>query len=328
MSSNLANDLVQWRSKAKDDLDAFYRLIASNTPYVDNDALDEFTSVLSCFRGSLTGFKLLVKEISPTLTLGTSEQLECFDLAFGFNYSYNSPDLIRMALGNSSISGAVVQECNSTGQTYLFAAARAVAGCSAPGFKLFIEPSVDELCALLHVSDEIDSKSFIKSFDWNSYPRCGWMALVRQLIVAGADIHAITDASETPFISALMASYDRSRSPWTCTAMAAAKRAPQMLRSWVEALHHARVDLELYGEKETELQLSGAVSKDVFGHRYSGPGHQSWRIIGFSYGARPNDWKLWVSESTDEFAGQFWDMIDHPERKIPGAWNDELDAYD
>ena len=47
------------------------------------------------------------------------------------------------------------------------------------------------------------------------------------------------------------------------------------------------------------------------------------RVIGFDYGPCVDEWRLWVSNPLDEWAADFWDMIDHPERAIPGAWDDE-----
>ena len=34
------------------------------------------------------------------------------------------------------------------------------------------------------------------------------------------------------------------------------------------------------------------------------------RLINLQYGTRPGDWIFWLSEPTDEFAGDFWSMIE------------------
>lgn len=46
-------------------------------------------------------------------------------------------------------------------------------------------------------------------------------------------------------------------------------------------------------------------------------------IYGFDYGPSVEDWHLWLSNPLDEWAGEFWDMIEHPESAMPGAWNEE-----
>lgn len=43
-------------------------------------------------------------------------------------------------------------------------------------------------------------------------------------------------------------------------------------------------------------------------------------MIDFEYGPRFQDWRVWVSNPRDEWAGEFWEMIEDPERSIPGAW--------
>lgn len=46
------------------------------------------------------------------------------------------------------------------------------------------------------------------------------------------------------------------------------------------------------------------------------------RLIGFSYGPSPEDWHCWYSNLRDEFASEFWEMVENgdPSVRIPGAW--------
>ena len=43
-------------------------------------------------------------------------------------------------------------------------------------------------------------------------------------------------------------------------------------------------------------------------------------VVGIAVGPKPSDWHAWLEHDGDEYAGQFWDTIEHPERTIPGAW--------
>lgn len=54
--------------------------------------------------------------------------------------------------------------------------------------------------------------------------------------------------------------------------------------------------------------------------------HQSKvRLINFRYLPDPVDRRLWWSDPTDEFAGEFWKLVESsllgdPELHMPGAW--------
>ena len=39
--------------------------------------------------------------------------------------------------------------------------------------------------------------------------------------------------------------------------------------------------------------------------------------MGFAYGRNYFDWQLWYRNRGDLFAGVFWDMMDHPEGRLP-----------
>ncbi|KAJ8061664.1 hypothetical protein OCU04_009465 [Sclerotinia nivalis] len=50
-----------------------------------------------------------------------------------------------------------------------------------------------------------------------------------------------------------------------------------------------------------------------------------WRLISFTYGPKESDWRFWFTMEDecmlDGGLAEFWDMVEHPERQIPGAWN-------
>jgi hypothetical protein len=103
---------------------------------------------------------------------------------------------------------------------------------------------------------------------------------------------------------------------------------------WLNILRNAGVDLKEYGEKEAELFIGQEFSERPFlmedvtyGDRLSrihggdARGEDlEFNLIGFQYGAEVDDWKLWWSEPSDVFAGDFWNLVESPYQPVPGAW--------
>lgn len=101
------------------------------------------------------------------------------------------------------------------------------------------------------------------------------------------------------------------------------KLAP--IRILARALHAAGVDLLQFGREEASLLSKGLVDQDIiFLHSHDPWDMVTVRLIGFSYGPKPEDWHCWFSDYRDEYAGEFWDMVENaePELRLPGAWVD------
>jgi hypothetical protein len=97
-----------------------------------------------------------------------------------------------------------------------------------------------------------------------------------------------------------------------------ADRATSSAIVWLQQLHSAGVDLLEYGRTEKEIHSQKKVSKEWTSTR--GTRMLLLRLISFTYGPEPADWKFWFSEGMEVYFVQFWDMVDHPERALPGAW--------
>lgn len=97
---------------------------------------------------------------------------------------------------------------------------------------------------------------------------------------------------------------------------------------WLELLSGAGINLCEYGRKECLIHIMKKVKKRFVFAKYLR--RQQWlvkekghtRLISFTYGLKPRDWRFWFTEEMDESFMDFWDMIDHPERSMPGSWND------
>jgi hypothetical protein len=104
--------------------------------------------------------------------------------------------------------------------------------------------------------------------------------------------------------------------------------------SWIELLYEAGIDLSEYGRKEKELHRDGQVKPHFWSTR-GGRGYfrygelrvmfKHFSII-FKYGPKPSDWQFWLIEEMDNWFLEFWDMLDHPERAMPGAWDERFDG--
>jgi len=118
----------------------------------------------------------------------------------------------------------------------------------------------------------------------------------------------------------------------------------RLLRQWLRIIKGSGEDLDEYGSIENnilhdpDLCIGRSVSlvqpssrdqdrdSDVYpyflGHR------QVWYIIGFKFGPHIQDWEIWWNEPTDEFAGEFWKLVEDPPCHVPGQWYEDEEEYD
>ncbi|KAK2742285.1 hypothetical protein FQN55_007954 [Onygenales sp. PD_40] len=106
------------------------------------------------------------------------------------------------------------------------------------------------------------------------------------------------------------------------------------IRILSQALYIAGVDLLQFGLREARLFTRGLVDQELrtrVARLSPDRGFSEFhfqiitiRLIAFSYGPKPEDWRCWFSNFRDEWAGEFWDMVDstEPELPIPGSWVD------
>ncbi|TGO48427.1 hypothetical protein BCON_0240g00060 [Botryotinia convoluta] len=95
---------------------------------------------------------------------------------------------------------------------------------------------------------------------------------------------------------------------------------------WAKILQASGIDLEQYGNKKRSIFQRvdtwnfGGSEKSVITYEL---GLSS--LVGFNYDSCVEDWNFWFSEPTDQFAGDFWSLIEDPPLMnfVPGAWIDE-----
>lgn len=112
----------------------------------------------------------------------------------------------------------------------------------------------------------------------------------------------------------------------------------KLVLAWLENLYRSGIDLDEYGSNEKCYQLSDTTDNpfilpSVFSHWIGRTGiHDDYclvyslRLINFQYGRLPTDWKFWWNEPSDEFAGDFWHIVELERTRavmsVPGAWVD------
>ncbi|KAH8820779.1 hypothetical protein F5884DRAFT_827109 [Xylogone sp. PMI_703] len=149
----------------------------------------------------------------------------------------------------------------------------------------------------------------VKSPEQGTASLPGWRKLLADAIKAGADSCSISTrwmtSKECPgssllleFISCYTRDHGRTR--------VYQYNFTQIVRLWVAELANAGVDLLSYGER-TKIFKSR--------RRYL-PYH----LTGLIYGPTPDDWQVWASNPLDELAGEFWNLVEKPEERMPGSW--------
>ncbi|KAI1803617.1 hypothetical protein F4811DRAFT_553696 [Daldinia bambusicola] len=101
------------------------------------------------------------------------------------------------------------------------------------------------------------------------------------------------------------------------------------IRKWLEVLALAGVDLEAYGQREYGFLIGSCNLRHItiFWDDMCVKVH----FVHFKFGPKPEDWQFYFNEPTDEFAGDFWNLVKDPPLNIPGAWveeEEEEEAYD
>jgi hypothetical protein len=160
------------------------------------------------------------------------------------------------------------------------------------------------------------------------------LSLITDFVEGGSDLHALTLEGQTPMLSLLSSCAGACGLIHNkCSKHTPIESPPAPLRIWLELLRYSGIDLRMYGRKEKSLWKDPRVDREweTFEHdkqdRWTG-NYLRIRLINFTYGPEPEDWRFWIEPVLPNYFIQFWEMVDHPERAMPGAWEEECSAYD
>jgi hypothetical protein len=247
---------------------------------------------------------------------------------------YNSPDVFWAALGD--ISGSELNQTHSFIDEYqpqatLLSCVAVRFGSSV--FKRIDTPSMQEIFASLYMpaterKNQLDTPNM--SLDGWDYPFCGWQAIVRQFLRRGVDPNLL-DSNGTALLQVFVGAY--LLESYGLSLLVAnfyrfvrhPHRGVQAIYAWLETLQTSGVDLEEYGKIEKMVQKESFTRLIPLCFMTSCDDLETvsyLRLIAMEVGPNPQDWKFWFSDPTDGFVGEFWDMVEHPERSMPGAWDE------
>lgn len=184
-----------------------------------------------------------------------------------------------------------------------------------------VELDMPDRPRLMHLLAE-----FVGAIDecqWRAYKH-RLAALVATGIQAGSDLHMLskTGAGMTPLMHALLGAMRSFQRPFPFKTMKFDRNfavVQQRFQRWPTLLATAGVDLSKYAKREARLfrRHWRAFQRFLWKHFFS-----HCEVTALRFGSMATEWGLLVSHPGDCYSGQFWDMTEHPERSIPGAWVD------
>jgi len=285
-------------------------------------ALIDDVDVFARFEGPKAMFRYLLQQVYPPYyTRPMCERFIIIEHLSSLDW-HNTPDLIRLAISNGPLNQEMASYTDSQGQTLLHHVTRSLANNMGVMDRSDCETILDE---------GYDFRDTTRRLDPNHYNHAG-RQLTREIIVAGADLHAISHERLTPLCELV-----RDFADAYSYKVLFFESLRNLLYNWLHDLHMARVDLEKYGAVEQALHLRGVVEITFPFNKYSA--NRGDFQLTFTYGSRPDSWTFSFSKQTDPFAGEFWAMImrtmepeysevgqlyekpdQDPNYHIPGSW--------
>jgi hypothetical protein len=303
------------------------------TDFIDCQKRDFFN-----FRGSAQAFSWLLRESQSTCRLRSLEDCVRFAIKIcGLAHQPEMASLMRIILEGRLINPTLCNiQDNHDRKTLLHCAAWHLGEIWGETHEININgESVD----VVYVPPLEESKDKTRTSNL--------LGMIGDLISGGSAVHGLAQIKRgsqlaTPLLevfSGCLCGLETSHWSLPCAQIASKITSPTIRRLkaspavlWLQRLQTAGIDLIEYGRKEKQSHLSQGVKRE-YSYYYST--RRSLRsgflvpyrehLISFTYGPEPEDWDFWFAPTMDDSFVEFWGMVDHPERAIPGAWEDECD---
>jgi hypothetical protein len=181
-----------------------------------------------------------------------------------------------------------------------------------------------------------------------NWPLIGLRALICKIVSAGFLAQITSSSGQTPLAEILLTIsrkkiFIESPKLKICKTIAWVE---MIMMDWLEILSDCGIELEAYGRWETIHFQDKDKDLDLVWHEKRISSSNVWvlpfcarrglRFVGFTFGPRLQDWDFGFSEPSDEFAGEFWLMIEEGRtwntvnegsgfrQTIPGAWSHDF----
>lgn len=165
-----------------------------------------------------------------------------------------------------------------------------------------------------------------------------WQGIVRETLCVSEDLHYFFRHSSAIPTRLLSVVYEGT--PLLGYLLSRSKNRPRHLRNswkpklrngwkpklmhrrlleWLSLLEECQVDLMKYGKKERKTLMDNYITAPPREWYPMG----MWYLKDIRYGAILEDWSLVLDIRVEEFAGEFWDMVEMPRFPMPGTWVDD-----
>lgn len=151
----------------------------------------------------------------------------------------------------------------------------------------------------------------------------GWRIVLRQIVSSGISLtepvllHEYSVAPVQQFLFGYISVLLSERRRGEDESLQYVHSCQRGIISLAEELQIAGLDLKQYDFKAASDWKGIKLSNHPMGKF-------QFRVLLFQQGPQPEDWNLFISDMREEYAseccGDFWDMIEHRERMMPGAW--------
>ena len=304
----------------------------SKTDIIEEE--EDLNEIYGEFRGSKTLFLFLQHQSRHVYTdRPIGERLYIAASLLATEYEHNRADLVKLALGCEITAETVGNYITTSGRTYLHVAAGAV------GSMYYSE-------RIACYEDEVLDGGFELSDRDPSNQQNGLRKLLREIIAAVVDPHLKDQYDDTALRYMVFSFVYKMKLLKHYNKLVGGLRA--VTRIFLEDLKSCGVDLQLYGTREseilTDLKRDGYIwdvwilfrdlvsedprIQDPFSERRIDVDEWAITIYGFAFGPEPEDWHFYLSEPTDELAGDFWNWVEEdddwlPDEMPPGTWVEE-----